>query len=566
MTEQDTSRSEGAGAPEVAIQPRRRRISIVWIIPIVAVLIGGWLAYTTISEKGPTITIAFETAEGLETGKTKVKLKDVEIGVVESIDFQPDLSGVIVTASLRKEMEPHLTENTRFWVVRPRFGAGGISGLGTLVSGAFVEIDPSDEGQPTRAFVGLEEPPLVLADTLGTKFDLTAESLGSFSAGSPLYFRGFKAGQVLGYELAPDNKSVVVHIFVDEPYDQLVRDHSRFWDVSGVQVSVDADGMDLRTQSLEALVQGGLAFDVPENAEAGRPAKEGTAFVLYENQEDAKAASFVRKEHFIVFFDGSVRGLSVGAPVEFRGIKIGSVVNIRAEFDRETMAFRIPVLIDLEPERITAIGERATDARAFMKDMIDRGFRAQLQTGSLLTGQLLVALDFHPDTPVNLVGTDDRYPEIPSIPTQLEEITDKVTGVLDEIAALPLAEIFEDLRQTIESANRLISSPETQQVLESLNQTLARADHLMQTLDKEVEPLVASLRETSDAAHQAMVQAEAALAAAESLTGEKSQLRYDLGNLMGELTGAARSIRLLADYLETHPDAFIRGKSGTDSQ
>jgi paraquat-inducible protein B len=566
VTEQDTSKSEGAGAPEVAIQPRRRRISVVWIIPIVAILIGGWLAYTTISEKGPTITIAFETAEGLEAGKTKVKFKDVEIGVVESINFQPELSGVIVTASLSKETEPYLTDKTRFWVVRPRLGAGGVSGLGTLVSGAYVELDPSDEGQPTKTFVGLEEPPLVLIDTPGRKFDLTAESLGSYSAGSPIYYRGFKAGQVLGFKLAPDNKSVVVHIFVNEPYDALVHDHSLFWDVSGFQVSVDAEGVDLRTQSLEALVQGGIAFDVPEKQEAGQQAEEGTTFALFDSRDDAKAASFVRKEYFIVFFDGSVRGLTVGAPVEFRGIKLGSVVNIRAEFNRETMDFRIPVLIDLEPERITAIGERATDARAFMKDLIDRGFRAQLQSGSLLTGQLLVALDFHPDTPVNLVGTDDRYPEIPSIPTQLEQITDKVTGVLDEIASLPLAEIFEELRQTVESANRLISSPESQQVLENLNQTLAQADSLMQTLDKEVGPLVTSLRETSDAAHQAIVQAEATLAGAESLTGEKSKLQYDLGNLMDELTSAARSIRLLADYLETHPDALIRGKSGTDSQ
>jgi paraquat-inducible protein B len=566
VTEQDTSRPEGASAPEVAIQPRKRRISVVWIIPIVAILIGGWLAYTTISEKGPSITIAFETADGLETGKTKVKLKDVEIGLVESIHFQPDLSGVIVTASLRKEMEPHLTEKTRFWVVRPRFGAGGISGLGTLVSGAYVEIDPSNEGQPARAFIGLEEPPLVRAETLGTKFDLTAESLGSFSTGSPLYFRGFKAGQVLAYELAPDNKSVVVHIFVDEPYDALVRDHSRFWDVSGVQVSVDAEGMDVRTQSLEALVQGGIAFDVPEKQEAGQRAEEGTVFALFESLEDAKAASFVRKERVIAFFDGSVRGLTVGAPVEFRGIKMGSVVDIRAEFNREKMAFHVPVLIDLEPERITATGERSPDSHVFMKKLIDRGLRAQLQSGSLLTGQLLVALDFLPDTPVNLVGADDRYPEIPSIPTQIEEITGKVTGVLDEIAALPLAETVEDLRQTIESANRLISSPEAQQVLKNLSQTMADADHLMQTLDQEIGPLVTSLRETSDAAHQAIVQAEAALAAAESLTGEESKLRYDLGNLMEELTGAARSFRLLADYLETHPDALVRGKSGSDSQ
>ena len=560
MTDQHASLPED-GVADVAVQERRRRFSIVWIIPIVVILIGGWLAYTTIAEKGPTITIDFKTAEGLEAGKTKVKFKEVEIGLVESVTIKPDLSGVVVTASFSKEVEPHLTAATRFWVVRPRFGAGGVSGLGTLVSGAYVEMDPGGKGAATREFVGLEDPPLVRAETRGRKFDLVAERLGSYTYGSPIYYRGFKAGQVLGYKLAEDNKSVTVHIFVNEPYDTLVRDSSRFWNVSGLHLSVDANGMDLRTESLESLVQGGIAFDVPANLESAEQAEEGRTFPLYEDEEALEEVSYVQKERVIAYFDGSVRGLSVDAPVEFRGIKVGSVLDIRMEFDRNEMVFRIPVLIELEPGRISIIGERFEDPREAMQALIDMGMRAQLKTGSLLTGQLFVALDLHPETPVRLVGTDDRYPEIPTIPSTMEAITASLTGVLDRVAALPLEELIGDLRKTVESANRLVSSPAAQQAVENLSITLARAETLMQTLDTEVGPLVSSLRSTSDAAGLAMVQARSTLASAESLTGEQSKLRHDLNTLFEELNRAARSIRVLADYLANHPDALVRGKT-----
>ncbi len=565
MTDQPTSPPEG-GVGDVVVQEKRRRFSIVWIIPIVVILVGGWLAYRTIAEKGPTITIDFKTAEGLEAGKTKGKFKEVEIGLVENVTIKPDLSGVVVTASLSKEVEAHLSGNTRFWVVRPRLGAGGVSGLGTLISGAYVEMDPGEKGPAAKEFVGMELPPLVRAETRGKTFDLKAEKLGSFSYGSPIYYRGFKAGQVLGFELEEDNKTVAVHIFINEPYDALVYEHSRFWNVSGVHLSVDANGMDLRTESLETLLQGGLAFNTPMTLETGPPAKEGTTFALFSDEEAVAEASFVQKERIIAYFDGSVRGLSVDAPVEFRGIKVGTVVDVKMEFDRSEMAFRIPVLIEMEPGRISVIGERFDSPREAIQALIKMGMRAQLQTGSLLTGQLFVALDLHPDTPVNLVGADDRYPEMPTIPSTIEAITASLTGLLDRFAALPIEELVADLRQAVEGANNILSSPETQQALKNLTDTLARAETLMQTLDTEVGPLVASLRSTSDAAGLAMVQARSTLASAESLTGEQSPLRHDLNSLFEELTRAARSFRVLADYLETHPDALIRGKAGANSQ
>ncbi len=565
MTDQPTSPPD-VGVSDVAVQERRRRFSIVWIIPIVVVLVGGWLAYRTIAEQGPTITIDFKTAEGLEAGKTKVKFKDVEIGLVEDVAIKSDLSGVVVTASLSKGVESHLSDKTRFWVVRPRLGAGGISGLGTLVSGAYVEMDPGEKGAAAKEFVGLELPPLVRAETRGKTFDLKAEKLGSFSHGSPIYYRGFKAGQVVDFELEEDNRTVAVHIFIHEPYDALVREHSRFWNVSGVHVTLDANGMDLRTESLETLLQGGIAFDTPMTLETGDPAKEGTVFALYADENAVAEASYVERERVIAYFDGSVRGLSVDAPVEFRGIRVGTVVDVKMEFDRSQMAFRIPVLIEFETGRISVIGERFDNPGQAMQALIKMGMRAQLQTGSLLTGQLFVALDLHPDTPVNLVGADQRYPEMPTIPSTIEAITSSITGVLDRIAALPIEELVADLRQTIDGANKLVSSPETQQAVQNLSDTLARAETLMQTLDKEVGPLVASLRSTSDAAGLAMAQARSTLASAESLTGEQSQLRHDLNSLFEELTRAARSFRVFADYLETHPDALIRGKAGANSQ
>lgn len=552
--------------PDVVVQERRRRLSFVWIIPIVALLIGGWLAYTTISEEGPTITIDFKTADGLEAGKTKVKFKDVDIGQVESVAFKPDLSGVVVTATLSKEVSKHLTDATRFWVVRPRFGAGGVSGLGTLVSGAYVEMDPGGEGESKRKFVGLEVPPLVRADSRGKEFDLKAEKLGTFSYGAPIYYHGFKAGQVLGFELGEDKKSVSVHIFINEPYDAFVYEHSRFWNVSGFRVSVGANGMELRTESLEAVLQGGIAFDTPETLETGQPAKEGTTFALYSDEKAVSEASFVRRERVIAYFDGSVRGLSVDAPVEFRGIKVGSVVDIKIEFDRKEMAFRIPVLMDLETERVTVIGKRFDDPQKAIQALIGMGLRAQLQTGSLLTGQLFVSLDLYPKIPPKLVGADTRYPEIPTIPSTLEEITSSVTGLMDRVAALPLEDLVADLRGTVDKADKLLSSSEAQQAFKNLSGTLAKAETLMQTLDQEVGPLVASLRATSEAASRAMVQAQSTLASAESLTGDQSQLRHDLNTLLDELTRTARSFRVLADYLETHPDALIRGKAGADNQ
>jgi paraquat-inducible protein B len=527
--------------PDVAVKTRRG-FSIVWLVPLVAAAIAGWLAYTTLTEKGPEITISFKTAEGLEAGKTKIKYKDVEIGKVDDVVLSDDLSKVIVSASMHKGTGTHLTKATRFWVVRPRLGAGGVSGLSTLVSGAYIEMDPA-EGEQATEFVGLEVPPVVQSGAAGTEYNLRADRLGSISRGSPIAYRGIDVGEVMGYELAADSSEVHFLVFVKAPYDQLIKTDTRFWNASGIDVSMGANGVNVEMESLQSLLTGGIAFQTPAFALSKPPAEEGTSFDLYRNRAAIGEAELTEKHPFLLNFAGSVRGLEVGSPVEMRGIRIGSVTDIEIVFDEKSPIPTIPVTIVIEPERITGSGGKRgfEDMYEAAKKAVENGLRAQLKTGSLLTGQLFVDLDYYPNLPPATLEMGGKYPEVPTVPTELAVITKSVTEILEKVTSLPLDQVVEDMRKMIQSTERLINSPDIHQS-------------------------VKLLRETAEAAQATLKQAESTLASADSLIGPKSQVRYDAVEMMQELRGAARSIRVLTDYLERHPEALIRGKSGGSGQ
>jgi paraquat-inducible protein B len=546
MLKEHPSALEQDELPEVAVK-KRRGISMVWLIPLVAGAIAIWLAYTTLQEEGPQITVMFDNAEGLEAGKTRVKYRNVEVGLVDEVALSEDLSHIVVTASLDRTMEPHMKEGTRFWIVRPRVGFGGVSGLGTLLSGAYVEFDPGD-GQPTRDFVGLAEPPPITSQVPGTEFVLRADKLGSIGRGAPVYYRSIPVGQVLGHELAEDKKSLTVKVFVDAPNDQLVRPSSRFWNASGVNVSVGADGVDVAMESLEALFAGGIAFDTPDIGQPGEPAGAGTAFPLFASFRAVTEAGYTERIPYLVHFDGSVRGLRPEAPVEFRGIRVGTVTDVRLEIDPEKNALRIPVTLEIEPQRFGVERGPEEDRYAVMAALVERGLRAQLKSGNLLTGELLVDLDFHPESPAAKLDLSGTPPELPSVPAQMAALEASVTATLNKLAALPLPELVDDLRRTIQSVDGLVTSPDTQQAVTALTQAAVRLEALIGTLDQRLGPL--------------FVQAQSTLASADGLVGTKSQARHDLNALLKELTGAARSIRVFADYLERHPDALIRGKTG----
>ncbi len=560
MSQDQSLSASGAGpsgsGPQVEVGTRRG-ISIVWLIPVVAGVIAVWLAYTTISEQGPEITIDFKTAVGLEAGKTKIKFRDVEVGLVDAVTLKQDLSGVTVTASLESGSEPHLNEQTRFWVVRPRLGAGGVSGLDTLVSGSYIEISPGQGQNLTKAFVGLETPPVIRLDVPGKEFTLISETRGSLGPGAPILYTGVRVGQILGDELAENGSQVTFLAFVQSPYDQWVTPQSRFWNESGIEVEVGADGVNVRTGSLETILSGGIAFETPPST-LNEPAEEGTIFQLLASRGDIVEESIHERIPYVLYFDGSVRGLNPGAPVELLGIRIGSVREVRLEVtDQEDNQFRIPVVISIEPERagVKSSGDPYGSADA----LIRRGLRGQLRSGSLLTGQLYVALDFFPDAEPAELGMKGLYPEIPTVPQDIEQITQSATEILQNLAALPLDELIADVRRTVQGVEVLVDSPEMKQSVKSLDSALAGVDKLVQ---RDVGPMLANLRQASASADTALEQANNLIESVDGLVGADAQLRFDLMRMVNEFSEAANSIRVLADFLEQNPDALLRGKGG----
>jgi paraquat-inducible protein B len=535
MNEQDSGNVTPSSTPDAIVKTKKGfSFSIVWLVPIVAALIGGWLVYKALSEKGPTVTITFLTAEGLEAGKTKIKYKDVEIGQVESIDLAKDLDHVIVTAEMHKDAGPYLSENTRFWVVRARVAAGGVSGLGTLFSGAYIGMDPGKPGKHARSFKGLETPPIITFGIPGKLFVLKSKTLGSLDIGSPVYYRRIKVGQVVAYQLEKDGTAVDIKIFIHAPHDQDVRQNTRFWNASGLDVSVDANGLKVKTESFVSMMVGGIAFDTPTNLEPGGPAAENQSFQLYESRKQSVAASYVRKRPWLLYFKGSVRGLSVGAPVDFRGIEIGRVIDIILEFDWEKLAFRIPVLIELEPDKIDWVGKQKMGRKEGMEFLVEKGLRAQLKQGSLITGQLYVSLDMHPDARPAKIIWGEPYAQLPTIPTSMEEITRTVSKVVEKFEKIPLEQIGNDLRDT----------------MAHLNKTTEDLQKLVQNLDASTVP----------AANATLEQTQKALIKVDRLLNAESPTGHELKRALGELADAARNISILADYLERHPDSLVFGK------
>jgi paraquat-inducible protein B len=580
MSQEKTGKSERSEIPEAVVSTRRRQISIVWVVPLVALLIGAWLVYKAVSEKGPTITIAFKSAEGLEAGKTKIKFKDVELGQVSEINLSPDLSHVLVTAELVKQAEKFLSANTRFWVVRARVAAGQVSGLGTLFSGAYIGLDPGKPGPPATHFEGLETPPVVTTDLPGRRFVLEASRLGSLDIGAPVYYRQIKVGQVIGYNLREGGEAVDIKIFINAPIDKLVYKNTRFWNASGLDVAVDASGIRVNTESLVTILIGGIAFDTPANLEPGGPVEQDEVFKLYETHEKIFEKTYARKIRWILHFKGSVRGLTVGSPVEFRGIRIGEVLDINLEYDSDEKSFKIPVLVEIEPDRIKVIGERDLSDQRKMNDyLVEQGLRAQLNTGSLITGQLFVELDFHPDAPPAKINREGRYPEIPTIPAPMKEITTSLTQLLKKLEKLPIEQIGSDLRDTVQGAKQLVASAELQEAVAALNQTLKQAQQFTAALNQVITPdlksavdnLNATLKRTRRLAQNfdasvvpqlgaTLQEAQSMLKSINSSVSKDSALYYELLRVFKELTEAARSIRVMADYLERHPDALIYGK------
>ena len=537
--------------------------SIVWLIPILTALIGVWLIVHTLADKGPLVTITFRTAEGIEVGKTRIKYKSLDIGLVEGVRFSSDFSRVEVRARLGKEAGHFLRRDTRFWVVRPTLSARGISGLGTLLSGSYIEIEPG-QGAPQALFVGLESPPVVNADEAGKQITLMARKLGSIDRGSLIHFQGIVAGEVLGYEMANDYRSVLIHAFVKPPFDRMVRSNTRFWSASGLDLSVGPDGMRVKTESLQALLFGGIAFDTPDGQETGPDDIAGLVFTLHDDQKSILEQGFTEKVRFVMFFEDSVRGLTVGAPVEFKGIKVGSVIGVRLEYEERTGAFRIPVVVELEPERILDRGERMKKApRDAFQSLVKRGLRARLQTGSLLTGQLFIDLDMQPKTPIRLVGAGRTEPELPTVMGNLEQMTTQMKGIVDKLDKVDIVAIGSELQSTLKGTAAFANSPNLDKTIADLAASLSSLRGILRKVDDRAEPITANLEQALAAARDALEKSKATMVAVEGVLSPESPMHDNAARLAQELSSTAKSLRSLVEMLERSPQSLLFGRKPT---
>jgi len=539
-----TSQPEDGQAPEgkadaPRVKPRRRLgISWIWLVPLVAALVGlsllirGWLSV------GPVVTISFESASGLETGQTKVRYKDVVVGVVKAIRVSPDRSRVLVDAQLDRDGSRFFTQKAaRYWVVRPRLGISGVSGLGTLLSGAYISVDAPktvDDAAPVRQFRGLEKPPEITNDRTGRRFTLSTSDLGSLDIGSPVYYRRIRVGRVIGYDLSEDGRTVDVQIFVDAPNDKFVTSDARFWNVSGVDLSLNASGVSVKTGSLAAVIAGGIAF-ASANPFNDTPAPADTEFVLSNSESEAMADPDGPPFRVDMVFQHSVRGLKVGAPVDFRGMELGKVYDIDLEFDDKAKRFYVLVKAHLYPLRFGAAYQKMSEeeknapypGQRLLGPMVRHGLRAQIQAANLLTGQQFISLDFVPDA--KPVAFDDKAVPVmlPTVAGSFDRLQEQISSIVTKLDAVPFDGISKELQGSLK---------ETRRLLDNLNTNVA--------------PQLASTLKA----------AQGSLDNVSAMLSQESPMNANLENTLRELSSAAKSLRALGDYLQTHPSALIRGR------
>ena len=525
------------GRPQV--KARKARISLVWLVPIVAGLIGLSMVIHDFLNVGPKVVVSFLTAEGLEAKKTQVKYKNVVIGTVTDITLSDDRTHILATIELNQSAAPFTRADTQYWVVRPRIGAHGISGVDTLLSGAFISADAGSSEKTEKNFTGLETPPPVTFGERGKRFILHTDDLGSLDIGSPVYFRRIQVGQVVAYELAKDGKGVDVEIFVNSPNDDYVLTDSRFWNASGVDVTLGAAGLKVSTQSLTSIVSGGIAFREPKYSPDAKPADGNAQFKLFEDQATALAPPDGEPKYIRMRFNQSLRGLVVNAPVDFLGVNIGRVVSVDLDYDPATGSFPGLVGAVIYPQRLGAAndklkeqaggGDAEEQTSRILGRFVERGLRAQVRTGNLLTGQLYVAMDFDPKAPKIAYNAKARPLEIPTVGGSFDKLQEQLQAFVDKLGKIPIDEL---------AAN--------------LNGSLVQLQKTMKQVNGEVLP---QMRGT-------LQQAQKTLGTANATFSDDSPARQQLGQAMDEVQRTARSVRVLTDFLSRHPESLIRGRSG----
>jgi paraquat-inducible protein B len=532
-----------------AEEPRARQrphrwFAWVWVVPIGAVAIVLWLAWRALILRGPEITISFKVADGLQPGQTRIQHRNVELGTVESLQLTPDMSRVIVHARMTREAKDYLTDRTRFAVIEPRVGFGGISGLSTLVSGSYIEMYPDKSGAGQRTFIGLDEPPALPPDAPGRTFLLESSDLGSLTRGSPVSYRGLNVGEVVDYILRPDAQGVSVRAFVRAPYDSLIHPETRFWNAGGVDLTIGTQGIRFRADSWQQLLAGGVAFDTPQQVLKNAPSSANAAFQLYDNRRAAVRAPLGDELYYLAEFPENQRGVGTGTPVELEGNEVGEVEQAQLRYDERHHALVTRVIFSIDPKRVDVLdmprpkgADQQQTVQSWIETLIGHGLQAQVTSVSFLTGLKIVGLEMGKSGQRVALERVGDYVRIPAGPSS------------------DLTEVLQDLHDVLRNIDRATAGPELGHALKSLDATLTRLDKMTEEAAPDIQALLKSLRDTADSA-------QSTLNAVQSLIGSNAPAGTDLPRLVRELTLAARSVRDLADYLDRHPEALLRGRRG----
>lgn len=495
-----------------------KSISKIWLVPIIAFLVGGWMVYYQWQNQGPLITIELSSAEGIEPGKTKIKSRNVEIGEVKKITLKQESDGVIINARMNKTVTDLLRKDSEFWVVTPRISISGVSGLTTLLSGPYIEFSPGESEEKLLNFVGLDEPPVTPLGTPGLFITLSSNEEFAFEKGDPVIYKGLTVGQFEDVYFNFEERAVYYNVFIKAPYHQLITANTRFWNASGVRVDLASTGITVQTGNLETLLTNGVTFGVPEGMPLGEPVLSREFFNIFLDYQEASAARFKEGVEYIILISDTVRGLNVGAPVEYRGIQVGQVTDIAIDNpDTANLleeGYRIPVLITIQPGRVgLPDNEEGLDhIRQQTEVWIRNGFRAALKNGNLLTGAQFVELQFYDEQPEPDELTFLGYDVIPTVSDEFTQITQKINAILDTVNNLPLdtlsvqlsttldefVETAENFRKTSDDFDQIATDEQTLIMASSINKTMTRLESLLSDYSADSEAY-RSLNETMQA-------------------------------------------------------------------
>ncbi|MEE9333831.1 MAG: MlaD family protein [Granulosicoccaceae bacterium] len=539
------------------------RISLVWLLPILAVLFAAYMLWQSYEERGPQVEIIFDGADGVEAGSTRIRHKDVDVGTVEEVRFGDDLETVVVVARLDPDVAPYIDADTRFWIVNARINTTEISGLSTLLSGAYIEVDwDSTPGDRQRTFEGLQEAPLTQRGTPGMRVTLNADEAGYIYVGSPVFFRQIEVGRVERRRLQDDGQQVLFDLFVEAPYHKHIYQNTRFFGVSGVEANLTADGASVRVESIAALFTGGIAFVNNNLLEAEEPImRDGTNFKLYDNRLAALDSFFDDDDddryRYMVEFSGTIKGLRAGAAIEYNGLRVGRVLNVSlgeaAEGESVGDPTKARAVLQFQPRRL---GVKKISKEAFnqtLQSYVNRGIRVQLASGNILTGSLMVKLVEMPDEPAYEVDfTQQPYPMLPTTQSNISAVTADVETLIKNLSELPLSSLVTAATDLISDTRTLVASSDTQALPAQITETLASFSTAAKQLERASGDLPVMMKALTSASRNAD----------DVLSGlsPDSELYVELAAAVRELRVAAKSIAAFAELLEENPNAVLTGR------